>query len=311
MGQTRKYESLTERVAQAENLAAANGGFLPRFSVLADTEAALAAAIARNKAAFAHIAKEPNHNRTIAEHVKVAEKIAADHDGLLPSYIDLIKIDKRLASVVRDKSEVFAHIPRALAKSQQRLRAQRVAEAEVLAAANDGVLELTAEFQRDHNALVIYIRRHPEAFAHIPRKRRAMRTLAEHVSDAESLAQKNNGKLPATSVLRKDYPALDEAMRRNREAFAHIDREKKRHNNLNFYVQIAEEVAAQNGGALPNSKRLRKSHRALMNTIYRHPNLFSHIPQEVRDSHGDLIEIRNSAKDTTVAESAPEASEVA
>jgi len=297
MDNVRKYVSLQERVAQAEQIARENGGLLPRFSVLMEHWPALAQAIARGKVAFSHIPREPNLHRKLEDHVRAAEEIAQKNNGLLPSYSDLLQMDRRLAEVVRDRPEAFKHILRARTIHQQKLRADRVAEAERLAEAAGGVLECTAEFQRQHNALVMYMRRHPDAFAHIPRRRRTTRVLEQHVRDAEALAASRGGSLPAPGALRKINTPLNEAIRRHRAAFAHIPREgntRLRGDDLIAYVTVAEDLARQNGGILPHAGALRKLNNNLLSTIYRHPEMFAHIPHEVRDSRGNVVEIRNS-----------------
>ena len=297
MDTTRKYVSLEERVTQAERIAQENGGLLPRYTRLMHVDPSLAQATLRRPAAFAHIPREANVNRKISDHVQIAEQIAKANGGLLPSYTDLIVLDRRLAGMLRDRPDAFDHIPRAKTVCQQKLLAERVAEAERLARENDGALGCTGAFQRQHNALVLHMRRNPEAFAHIPRKQRQHIPLAEHIAHAERLAAAQpDGRLPARSTLRRDLPSLSEAIRKHRVAFAHIPQVGKRRidrDEVGIYVQVAERLAAENGGFLPHAGRLRKLNPNVQSTLYRHPELFQHIPQEVRGRNGDLIIVRN------------------
>lgn len=301
MKTSRQYFSLEQHVKHAEEIAAANNGFLPRFTRLMQLHQALAQATLRKPELFAHIAREPNVNLKLEEHVRTAEELAAANNGKLLSYTDLMAENPRLAGVIRDKPEAFAHLPRAKTFTQQKLTRQRVAEAEALAAANGGVLEITLQFQREHMNLVLHIRRHPEAFAHIARKRRRVSSIADHICEAERMAEENGGKLQCSSALRRVAPTLDEAIRKHRSQFVHIPREgrlRSPRGEFGPYVTQAEQIAEKHGGVLPNAGKLRLINNNLVSTIYRHPELFSHIPQEIRDGAGRLVSIRNPKTET-------------
>jgi hypothetical protein len=201
---------------------------------------------------------------------------------LLPVYSDLFKLDRNLAVATVRHPDAFAHLPRAPYTARKiKWLSALVKEAEQLAAQTYGVLAITQQFQREHNSLTMAIRRNPKAFAHIPRTRRKMRTIAEHVQHANTLAAHNDGKLPADSVLRREHPALREATKEHPEAFAHLKR-KSLHTSIQEYVEQAGELALKHEGVIPSCSWLRKNGFWNLGTaIYNRPHKFAGMRQEV------------------------------
>lgn len=117
------------------------------------------------------------------------------------------------------------------------------------------------------------------------------KTIAEWVKIAEKLALNNRGVLPSFSWFRANgYAGLDTAIRRREpEAFLHIARKlrspkkqvktpSRKHTDLKGQLAIAEELANDHGGLLPNHAWLKKNgHRALLSSMQRSPNVYSHI----------------------------------
>lgn len=95
----------------AEKLALENGGLLPCSSVLRKSYRQLDRVRRANPAMFVHL-KIESMRKTLDEWVAIAEKIAADNNGLLPRNSDLVAIDRGLHNPLYKYPEAFSHIPR-------------------------------------------------------------------------------------------------------------------------------------------------------------------------------------------------------
>jgi hypothetical protein len=296
----RTYTPLTEQVKLAQSLAEQRGGSL-RVTEIATEYPSLVAAIYRNPEAFSsvNLIKRTAPN-TKAFYVRQAEEIARNNGGYLPAHVDLLRDAASLTYYIVNHPKDFEHLQRGHTKARmERIRAA-VAEAEALAAATGGELWVTKDFHAAHNKLVLTMRRYPEYFAHIPRRRREITSLAERVHEAEQLAAANGGTLPHQGVLRRQHEALRSMIIKNPEAFAHIPRQTCRRSTAEL-VKRAEEMAANNGGVLPHASAIEKIDHSLAITLYRRPKLFAHLQREIRSSGGKLLELRGGKPVETAA----------
>ena len=61
------------------------------------------------------------------------------------------------------------------------------------------------------------------------------------------------------------------------------------------WVEFAEDLAAQNGGVLPNAKLLRRTHCRLCAMMYKNREAFAHIRQRKFDRWGNEITFQPTA----------------
>jgi len=157
-----------EHVQDAERLAKKNGGILPRTGWLKKSGySALDANMRKRPELFAHISQKNDRGKTAEEWVPFVEKLAEEHDGVLPSSYWLKKnVCSGLSFCMRKRPELFAHI---LQDRKGKTPEEYVKIAEKLAKEHDGVLPSLIWPDGNHRALYGCIRRHPEVFAHIPR----------------------------------------------------------------------------------------------------------------------------------------------
>jgi hypothetical protein len=108
-----------------------------------------------------------------------------------------------------------------------------------------------------------------------------IRTIIEHVITAEELAKENNGILPNIGwLLRNDYYGLLHAMRRHPDKFSHIKQDKK-YGNAKRWVIVAQKLARENNGVLPNSQWLKvNGYSKTYSAMKKYPEKFSHIKQK-------------------------------
>jgi hypothetical protein len=122
----------------------------------------------------------------------------------------------------------------------------------------------------------------------------AVRTCPEEwVRVAEERANARGGILESPNWLKANgFTNLCAAVYRRPDLFSHIPRDGARRTAAEW-VRVAEERARNNGGHLENSRWLNSNGLMdLCQISYRHPGLFSHIPIEMRDTHGCLVAIR-------------------
>jgi len=168
--------------------------------------------------------------------------------------------------------------------------------AEVLAEKNDGVLQSIKWLKENgYKALAQAKIASPHLFAHIPQEQeRDLTTRNEHVETAEKLAQENDGKLQTHAWLRKNgFKPLLQCMYKYPHLFEHIPRERKlRIDDKLEWVKIAEEIAEEHSGVLPNDWWLcHNGYGGLHMCKYKHPELFKHIPQDTRKSPNEIVAI--------------------
>ena len=105
-------------------------------------------------------------------------------------------------------------------------------------------------------------------------------TIDYHVAEAERLTQENGGKLPNVKWLRNNgYTNIGVCMRKNPDRFAHLE-QKRLKVSAEEHVKVAEALAREHGGILPNPYWLEQNgFLALGVAIRNNPYLFTHIPQ--------------------------------
>jgi len=107
----RKYRHLEDWVGIAKDLAKKNNGKLPTVSWLIENKLGmLCRQMQKNPEAFSLITQERNFRRPL-EWVVVAEKLSDKHKGLPNTYWLQKQGYKALDKVMRQHSELFAHIP--------------------------------------------------------------------------------------------------------------------------------------------------------------------------------------------------------
>lgn len=167
-------------------------------------------------------------------------------------------------------------------EAEQRIPIESYVElAEILTDQNDGKLPGPNILRRDHMALYCAIGRNPTAFDHINQDaRRHKLKPADHVIIAEEIARENGGVLPSGGRLAKEHDTLYRCMRKFPEKFQHIPQTPTEDRiSSDEYVVLAEQLAANNGGALPIPRKLYENHGALYAIMLKYPHKFAHIPQ--------------------------------
>jgi ribosomal 50S subunit-associated protein YjgA (DUF615 family) len=129
-----------------------------------------------------------------------------------------------------------------------------------------------------HGGLAQAMRNHPEAFAHIEQERR-VKTVAEHVKNAEALARHHRVLPCRWWLVNHEHSGLVQVMYAHPEAFAHVKQEYRLH-TLAEHVKTAEALAKKHK-VLPCRQWLRThGHSSLDAAMHKHPEAFAHIKQE-------------------------------
>ena len=255
-------KTVDEYIKKAEELAANNGGYLPVR--LQKTHNNLYSCILRHPKRFEHIPR--NKLKTIDDHVKNAELLAKNNGGILP--IIRVRDNYGLYKCMKNHPKRFEHIPREKRKTID----EHVKNAELLAKNNGGILPIIGA--RNNNSLHYCMKNHPKRFEHIPQEK--IKTIDEHVKNAELLAKNNGGILPIK--IYKINSSLYHYVKKYPKRFEHIPREKRK--TIDSHIKDAELLAKNNGGLLPIG--LEKTNPKLYTCILRHPKRFEHIPREKR-----------------------------
>ena len=167
--------------------------------------------------------KLPASHRTIDEWIGVAENLAREHGGSLPSrkWLDGNGYCG-LRRMIRMHPERFTHI------KQEKLRKtveEYVVDAENLARDHGGVLPMQKWLiGNGYSDLASVICRCPERLAHI-KQEKFFKTIEERIAEAENLAKEHGGAMPNRRWLEKNgYNGLRGMIDRHPERFAHIKR---------------------------------------------------------------------------------------
>jgi len=241
------------------------------------------------KEMYAKAYKEPY------EWVEVAEKLAKEHNGMLPHGFWLTKNGYvGMVPCMRNHPELFRHIKQDnFGKSPQ----ENIKITEQLAIDNGGILQNSYWLTNNgYKKIVQCMRNHPKLFKHIKQEKK-YKSPKEQVKVAEQLALEHpDGLLRHDYWLLKNGPkGLTDTMRNHPELFKHIKREVIR-KKPQEYVKIAEQIAKeQPDGVLPYKEELvRMGRNSLTTHIRKYPKLFAHITQ--KKSRKTLDEKVNIAK---------------
>jgi len=276
----RIHRPLDEWVQIAERLVQEHDGQLPCSQWLKDNGfGALYLKIIKHPAAFANIPRA-RQQRPPEQWVSVAEKLAEERGGVLPNSKWLaLNGYNGLHQAKHLHTHLFAHLKQ---HRKHRTPEEWVPIAEELARANKGELPNRSELvKRGYQNLPRVLEENPHLFAHIPQIRKSGRHFREWVSVAERMASEHNGRLPYQKwLIRNGYNGLTQAMRAHPEAFAHILQDKKQRRPEEWSL-IAEKLAEERGGTLPNSKWLQiNGYKGLDTAMRSYPQNFAHIKQE-------------------------------
>ena len=284
-------KSVEEWVLIAEKLAAENGGMLPSRAWLRKNQyTKLATMIDYKPELFTHIKQEKTYN-SLEEHVQIAEKLAAENGGILPSGAWLRKNRYGLRGTIRLHPELFAHIKQ---ENRKELPKERVLLAEQLALSNGGILPSdTWLINNKYSGLVTMIQKYPELFTHI-KQENLFRSPEEWIPIAEQLSLENGGILPSCNWLQNNkYGGLVNMFYKHPELFAHIKRTDPTCKTSEKWVLIAEQLAYENNDILPSKTWLKNNnYPGLASSIYKHPELFTHVKQvELRKTPEEWVSI--------------------
>ena len=126
--------------------------------------------------------------RSPAEHVQTAERLAQEHNGILPRGQWLHKNGfHALTNCMRAHPELFSHIPQAK-KWEESIRSAHVETAERLAKEHDGILPRRVWLVEHFSGLYRYMLKHPELFSHIPQAKNR-RDIKKSFEEARDLAR--------------------------------------------------------------------------------------------------------------------------
>jgi hypothetical protein len=135
-----------------------------------------------------------------------------------------------------------------------------------------------------YKALSMCMYVHPELFKHIEqdRARPKEKTSKEWVKIAEKLVKDNKDVLHSHTWLnRNGYYGLSSCIRRSPELFKHL-KQNKIHKSSEEWIEIAENIAKNNNGVLPDHKWLiDNGYSNFYSYFYNHPNIFKHIKHNI------------------------------
>ena len=230
--------------------------------------------------------------RSLQDAVHLAERLAEQNDGVLPTTSWLRKHGHEwLLYWFRKYPQALSHIKRG---SNQRSLVSAVCVAETLAKEHGGELPAT-QWLRDngHFWLSNLLYKKPAAFAHL-RQNKKYKSLDDAVAIAEQLAEDNGGVLPHVQwLLDHGYDALYRQMQRNPKRFVHIKHKKAARGKYKSvkWLETAEQLARENGGLLPTPTwLLDNGYKALYAYIKANPDLFAHVPRAKRKNKAQTNE---------------------
>jgi len=277
LGSSRR--DVKEWVVIAEDLAEKNQGCLPNKAWLRKNGyGALISAMASHPDLFKHISVE-SLRKTPEEQVALANNLANEHNGILPSYSWLKKNGYCALIVFMAKfPKLFAHI------KQDRLRPKRerltvrpekyVAIAEMLI---EKYGEITYSLMKKHDCrgLLHAMRRYPHLFAHIPWEKKR-KTPEEYVPIAQRLIEEHEGFLPNyTWLIENGYNGLQLVMRRHPNLFTGL-KQKRLKKTIEEHLSDFDDLRKRNQGVLPcYSQLMRDGYCGLYDCIKSHPEKFA------------------------------------
>ena len=221
-------KSLDEWIEIAEKLAKDNGGKLPPVKWLRKNGyGRLVNHLCINKKSFSHIDRDFINDpcKSLDEWIEIAEKLAKDNGGKLPS-LSWLKTNgyRKLYQCIISNRDTFSHIKR----NDNNLKSldEWIEIAEKLAKDNGGKLP-PAKWLREngHKRLVVYLSLNKKSFSHIDRDFMVnpSKSFEDWLEIAEILAKDNGGKLPPATWLKKNgYYGLVNRIYKKKELFQHI-----------------------------------------------------------------------------------------
>jgi len=218
--------------------------------------------------------------------------------GILPSVNWLLNHgEQELVAAMSRHPEAFAHIKQNRKGAKGRTPREWVCVAKRLMKEHGGVLPNSKWLQENgYGGLNIAMRKHPHLFKHIKqnRKYKKARTPKEWIRAIERLAKKHGGVLPnCTWLMANGYSSLYAFIRKHPHLFKHIkqDRKYNKAQTLEEWIHVAERLAKEHGGVLPNCQWLRENgYGGLSHVMRKHPHLFQHIKQARLNTHGQLVQ---------------------
>jgi hypothetical protein len=179
----------------------------------------LVSALHNHRELFHHIPQEKQIKKP-EEWVPIAEKLAKEHNGIMPCSSWVQKNFAGLDLAMRKNPKLFDHIKQ---ENKYRTHEEWVQIGERLAKEHDGILPCPAWLQKNgYSGFAFVLRKNPKLFAHI-KQGRVRTPVSEWVTLADKLAKGNHGVLQSTYWLKKNnYDGLNQAMWKYPELFSHI-----------------------------------------------------------------------------------------
>ncbi len=249
-------------------------------------------------------------NITKNKWVVIAELLAKNNNGLLPTFSWLKKNGyvNLYSCKLRHKKE-FSHIP--VETKLFTSSGEWVVIAERLANDNGGKLPTyTWLHTNGYSALNKIMSSNKSLFIHLEKENNIGMPSDERVSQAEKLADGNNGILPSYSWLFDNgYDALNKCISAYKTKFEHIPKETMVENKLKVWINTAERLTMENNNVLYNCAwLLDNGYGGLYKAMLCHPKFFSHLeqedfkgrtPEEWRDVANTLIDADGFLPSTT------------
>jgi len=278
--QEKLIRTIEENVRLAEELSKNNKNILPnRVWLRENGYGILVSAISRCPEKFDHI-KQEKLLKTVDEHVKIAEELAKNNKGILHPQSWLQNNGYGgLSSMMSKYPDKFSHIKQ---EKLTRTIKENVRLAEDLAKKNNGILYSKKWLRENgYDGLYVCIAKYPNKFSHIEQEK-LIKTIDQYVKIAEDLAKKNNGILPGGGWLVKHkYSGIFKYLKKYPEKFSHIKQNYKGGNTIEKNIKIAEDLAKNNNGLLPNCTWLSKNrYLCVYKSLLKYPEKFAHIKQE-------------------------------
>lgn len=259
-------EKLNIRVKEAEIIAEANEGVLPTpFWLQSNGFTRLREIIIKNPKAFKHI-KQGKRRKTILQHVRFAEKLAKENEGLLPYALSLRERGHMSLNICMKKyPQMFDHIDQ---EKVQKNSKEWIKIAEKIVKENNGTLYSISNLQQiGYGGLIVCMERHPDMFSHIEKNKIISRNPEQWVYIANEIAKENEGFLCSQKQLfKKGYRGLLSCMERHPDMFSHIKKrkyvrtckngsDKKFQDALNKHLKKVKEITKENEGITPSLTR--------------------------------------------------------
>jgi len=255
-------------------------GTLPCRTWLAKTgREGLDACMKKYPEKFAHIKQNFRGGMTSEEWVAVAEKLAKNNNGVLPSYCRIEESSSSaLNGCIQRYPEKFTHL-----KQDKVLKTieENVKQAEYLAKNNNGVLyNYTWLRKNGHNSINRCVQKYPENFKHI-KQEKILKNVEHWVKKAEQLSKKHNNILPYPYWLRRNgHEAMMDMICNYPKKFSHIKQESRKGSSPDEWVIVAKRLAEENGGILPSLAWLKNNgYYGLKQSLPKHTELFRGIKQ--------------------------------